>query len=915
MIGGNKEVTQRISIQDLCLRLEAATKYSRKSMHDEWNKYDLHYLQRLAWNCRKLICGSYFDLKFEFERFDWQEKGFVSLVEFITIARRQGFLLLTETQLKGVAKSFGVKNKGSFGINYRQFLDWTTPPPPIDMDVVEKKLRKCAHEQANNLPSRQLSEVFASWNQIFSTEKESTSEGVISRSTFANICTTRLSVPLDENELRTLLYTYDPELKDQMDYGAFLKMNWREATITYQKRTQVINDAAKAKTIVARIGEQLQNRKGIPREIAEAFSYNKDSSSALVESGQFILAMRKLGISLSPDDVNSIFAAFGEQPDKRKLNFMKFFKNSCDLNVSNFSEVKPDYQLSAADEKRLRNALGAAAKFSLPTFQQCFVQFQEFCVLHRFAEIAPSKLWRQMEANGLVELLSKRAVGLLSQKFSTLFDDEDGDSSLSVSLKAVHTHLKDFLQDAPAKASQEHEERELVVPAAEPKTPRAPIATLLDFLDSCDERGVDLRGELEARDGMYTGFITAMELKDILLRLGIAKSASSSSAEAVIGQLVRQFRSPERNDAVRYTEMLFEATKPVWPGAESRYDINTEHLRSRIRLKANFAGQIDHSDKTIYARLDAAFNHFDRDQKGFLTADSICNGLRALNYDLAPAQLGILMLNMCVFHHEGGGLSRTEFDSFVLDPYAACLLKKVSDRLYSEVQSQSQTSMPRVAYLSRLLMECGGSSHQSSLPAETFWTQLERALERQVTTLDKLRLEHLFDVARDSKIAYKLFLKVMSQWRTPVSVPVVSLDSGVTKQGQKGTSEQRAATKPEKQPYSQENATSDKLPCASDAILRSLYNQMSSIDFASQLDIVEEYLREKDHRHTGSIKMKQLKRVFDQIGLSLSADAFTSLQLYFPGVASPSRTEEHGELIAYGKLLLALETFYGKNDG
>ncbi|KAG6974186.1 hypothetical protein JG687_00000488 [Phytophthora cactorum] len=157
----------------------------------------------------------------------------------------------------------------------------------------------------------------------------------------------------------------------------------------------------------------------------------------------------------------------------------------------------------------------------------------------------------------------------------------------------------------------------------------------------------------------------------------------------------------------------------------------------------------------------------------------------------------------------------------------------------------------------------------------------------------------------------------MSQWRTPFSVaaPVFSQDSSMAEQPQKGIPEQRAAAKPEKQPYSHENSTSDKPPCACDAILRSLYNQMSSIDFASQLDIVEEYLRRKDHRHTGSIKMKQLKRVFDQIGLSLSADAFTCLQLYFPGVASPSAKEEQGEFVAYGKILLALETFHEKSGG
>ncbi|KAG7383094.1 X-linked retinitis pigmentosa GTPase regulator-interacting protein 1 [Phytophthora pseudosyringae] len=921
MISGNDDTTKRISILDLSLRLEAAAKYGRKTIPDEWNRYEMRHLQRLAWNCRKLICGTYSDLKYEFERFDWGEKGFVSLVEFVAIARQNGFLLFTEDQLKGIAKSFGVKTNGSFGINYRQFLDWTTPPPPVDMDVVEKKLRKSAQEQADKLPSKQLSEVFANWNKIILTEAESASEGVIRRSNFVKICITRLSLPLDENEMRALLYTYDPQLNDQIDCGAFLRMNWRDATITYQERTKEANEIAKAKAMVVKIGEKLQDHNSVPREIAKAFLYSDDSSNAFVECGQFLLAMRKLEIPLSPDDVQSLFIAFGEQPGRRKLNFVKFFKDSFGLSLLNSCEAKPDYQLSSENEKRLRCALEAAVRFSLSKFQHCLVQFQEFCVLHQFDEITPSKLWRQMEANGLVELLSKRAVGLLSQKFSTTFYDDDAGSSLSVSLKAVHTYLKDFLKDMPAKVSRKHEipsaATELTASIAHAQLPRAPVAILSDFLDLCDECGVDFRGELEARDSEYTGSVTAMELKEALLRLGIAKSVFPSSAEVVIGQLVRQFRSAERTDAVHYTKMLYEATKPVWASADSRwYDQMTEKLRSRIRSKANLAGQIDHSDTTNYSRLDAAFSHFDREKKGFLTAESFCSGLRALNYELAPAQLSILMLNMCIFRHGGGGLSRTEFDSFVLDPYGSRLLKSLSDRLYLEVEPQSQATMPRVAYLSRLLMECGGSSHHSNLPKEAFWTQLERALERQVTALEKVRLQHLFDVGRDGHIAYKLFLKVMSQWRTSVNVvaPVFARDTKVAEQRKASISDQRAAAKPEKQPRTQETTINAQPPCACDAILRSLYNQMSSIDFDSQLDIVEEYLRLKDHKHTGSIKMKQLKRVFDQIGLSLSADAFTSLQMYFPGLTSSSaKEEEERGLVAYGKLLLALEVLHEKS--
>ncbi|KAK1947719.1 Protein fantom [Phytophthora citrophthora] len=920
MIAGNDDITQRISIQDLCLRLEAAAKYARKALPEEWNKYGMHHLQRLAWNCRKFICGSYSDLKFEFERFDWLEKGFISLPEFVAIARRNGFLLFTEDQLKGIAKAFGMKTNGSFGINYRRFLDWTTPPPPVDMDVVEEKLRKCAQEQADKLSSKQLSEVVANWNKILTTETESASDRVISRGNFVKICSTRLGLSLDENEIRTLLYTYDPHLTDQIDCEAFLRMNWREAAITCRKQAGAANDIANAKALVEKISEKFQSQNDASREIADAFSYNDDSSDECVESGRFLLAMRRLGVTLSPDDVQVLFAAFGEQPTKKRMNFVKFFKTSFGLPVRKISETKSNYQLSSENEQRLRCALEAAVKYSLPKIQQSFVQFQEFCVLHHFADIGPAKLWRQMDSNGLVDLISKRVAGLLAQNFSTVVYDADGDSNLTVSLKSVHAYIRDFLKNAPANSPQKCEdtaESKQLATVSTSKQPKSPIAVLAEFLESCDERGVDFRGEFEAHDRAYTGFVTAMELKETLLRLKIGQIASSLSAEAVIGQLVRHFRSSERADAVQYTTMLCEAINTSAGSESRRYEQITEHLRARIRLKAGIAGQINHANNEIYTQLDAAFSHFDREKKGFLTVESFCSGLQALNYTLVPDQLSVLLRSMCIFRHNGGGISRTEFDSFVLDPYGPQLLKKLSDHMYSEVDPQNQDTMPRVAYLSRLLTECGGYNHQSNLPNETFWTQLERALERRITTLEKHRLEHLFDVGRDGHIAYKLFLKVMSQWRSPVmnkaAVVHVLPQDNYGKSSEKreaSVPDKRVEIKKEKQARVQEKNNDVKPPCDRVAILRSLHNQMSSIDFDSQLDIVEEYLRLKDHKHAGCIKMKQLKRVFDQIGLSLSPDAFTSLQMYFPGLTSSTEDGEQGQLVAYGKLLLALEKLH-----
>ncbi|GMF40830.1 unnamed protein product [Phytophthora fragariaefolia] len=586
------------------------------------------------------------------------------------------------------------------------------------------------------------------------------------------------------------------------------------------------------------------------------------------------------------------------------------------------TDVKPDYHPPSENDTRLRCVLDEAVKHSLQKFQKCLAQFQEFCVLHNFSEVPPATLWRQMESNGLVELLSKRGVGLLSRKFSFTWHDENdsgGESNLRVSLEAIHTYLKTYLSSVPVIGSPKHK---LTVPSEigiQPKSGRTspkstcshpgrtPITVLSDFLDWCEERGVDLRGELEARDTTYTGFVTAMELKDTLLRLGFAKVALPSPAEAVVGQLVRQYRCAERTDAVQYTAMLYEITKPISIDFDSRCDGQvTEHLRSRIRSKAGLLGKINHADTTNYAKLDAAFNHFDREKKGFLTPEHFYSGLKALTYDVTPKQLDQLVAQICVFRHSGGGLSRTEFDSFVLDPYCSRLLLKLANELYSEVEPHSQDTMPRVAYLSRLLMECGGASKQTRLPQESFWTQLERALERQVTLWERLRLQHLFDVKRDGRIAYQLFLKVMSQWRVPITVKDTT---ALTPNSKMAEAKQEANEGRESHRLENENISNNP-PYECGDILRSLYNRMSSIDFESQVDIVEEYLRLKDTKNTGSIKMKQLKRVFDQIGLSLSPGAFTSLQMYFPGIASPSTNEEQVQLLAYGKLILALEAMH-----
>ncbi|RLN27294.1 hypothetical protein BBJ28_00007221 [Nothophytophthora sp. Chile5] len=913
MVTGSPNSGERVSIQELCLRLEKTATYSRPALNG-WNKYDLGQLQRLAWNCRKLLCGSHSDLMSEFERFDWKEGGVVARTEFVTATRRNGFVVFTDEQLNEIAKTFGTKTGSSFGVDYGQFLDWTTPPPPMQMDNIEAKLRAFAQTQADK-SNMQLSEVVTRWKEIFSAEVKPSQTGGIDRAHFVKICTTKLGLALNDAEVRTVLYTYDRQLEDEVDYNAFLLMNWKKTATTSRKVMQLDSKPTSDRDIVANIKEKLRGREGVKKEIAEAFSHFGDVDQPLVEEGNFLLAMKRMGVLLSPDDVRALFSAFGVDLEKRRLNYVRFFKDSLDLPLTDVVHRRPEHQLSPESETRLKCALEAAGTYSLPAFQIFFVHFQEFCVVRQFADIPPTNFWHEMKTNGLVDLLSKKGVGLLAQKFSITcceVDDDDDDSAddadVNVSLKAVHAYLRGFLERSTSSAQVSRKQevsRQSVASSKGATSTRSPIGVLSQLVDWCDEQGIDFRGEFETYDRVYAGFTPAMEFKQVLLRLGIEKIAAPLAPEAVIGQLVRQFRSPEVNDAVQYTAMLHEVTMLEPNSAQAQwYGRISEHLRSRIRVKANLVGKIDPSDTTNYSKLDASFSHFDREKKGFLTMESLQSGLHALKYELNAEQRNMLMTHMSIFRHGGGGLSRTEFDSFVLDPYGFRLVKKLSGQLYSRAQQhQTQEAVPRIAVLSRHLMESGGSHHERSLPREVFWSQLEHALERHLTTKEKFSLQHLFDVNRDGEIAYKLFLKVISQWRMTSGDPVSAVEGPV----QQGARVQTIRT-------SERTELEEKPTCPRDAILHSLHNQMSSIDFASQVDIVEEYLRRKDRKRTGAINMKKLKQIFNQIGLSLSADAFTSLQMYFPGSLEAKEGAPREASVSYEELLAALKKLHRESE-
>lgn len=313
--------TERIMIDELSKHLSRfANREELATPLEDFNKYPVAALQGLARNCRKFLCGSYSELQSAFERSDWKETGIVSLVEFVSIARQCGFAVFTETQLKTMAKLFGVKVDGRFGINYRQFLDWTTPSALPEVEDVEAKLRSAAQDRAQQLPSKQLTDVLSNWRQVFARHSELSPQRIISRPQFRKICREDLRLPLTEEETRALLFVYDQQLVDDVNYSAFVQLNWKESqhqphqaqrpaghvSVSFQL-DQSDGDRG-GKKLVEELAAKLRSQKVIQCEIATALaSFASKDEDNVVGEGEFMLAMRQLGVVLSPDKVRPTF--------------------------------------------------------------------------------------------------------------------------------------------------------------------------------------------------------------------------------------------------------------------------------------------------------------------------------------------------------------------------------------------------------------------------------------------------------------------------------------------------------------------------------------------------------------------------------------------------------------------------------
>uniref|UniRef100_K3WS03 Calmodulin n=1 Tax=Globisporangium ultimum (strain ATCC 200006 / CBS 805.95 / DAOM BR144) TaxID=431595 RepID=K3WS03_GLOUD len=908
MINADSEAG-KIPINALIARLENAIKNGNGMEMREMGKYSMHKLRRLARNCRKLTCDTHAYLIAQFERFDWREQGVVSLDEFVAVAQQNGFQVLTPLQLKQIAKCFGAKLRGQFGINYRQFLDWTNPPPTIDIEEIETKLRRFAHAQAEQVTSKKVTKVLSNWQQVLASA-DTMKHKVLTRATFAEVVKIKLDLPLSDEEIRVVLYSYDRALEDQVDYEGFVQLNWGAASKAYADRKQVHFGKQVIPTVevVQKIKTALKDSKKSGVSVLNAFKDASGGHNGFVDALAFVQGMKKVNVALTMDETLSVLAVYGESPDRNKLDYQKFAKDVLGLPFGR-TGGHPEVVLKEEDEQRLTAAIVSAMTYSRGAFQQSFLQFQEFCVVRRFSEIGTNTFWKHMESNGLVEILSRRGVGLLSQKFLVQCEpdkkqvsrEDEQVSQEVISLKAVHSYLQEFLQNDATTALGSPMKQRAQSQNGREESGFSAMDSLRKLLSHCSDIGLDARGCFEKIDSQYSGYVTAMDMKQILLGLGISKFAQKTAPEAIIGHLVRQFRSTDSHDAVSYTLMLYEAFafKPLSPELEW-YARTSEHLRARIRLKADFSGKIDFGNPCIYRQLDACFAHFDRDRKGFLTPACLREGLASLKYELTDAQLQQLITQMGVYRNGTNSVSRMEFDSFALDPYAFSLLKNLAQDLYVSDRDQRGEIIPRIAQLSYAVMSHDNVEPKGVLSRQSFWTCLEDVLEKKLTQFAKFSLQHLFELKRDGMIAYKLFLKVTAQWRKS------SLDCASLPKNPRTAELAHSIPRSER-----ESIEKGDIRCSYQDLLQCLMRQLSTVDFYSQVDIVDEYLRRKDWQHTGTIKLKHLMRTFDQVGLSLSKDAIASLESYFA-------VNGDEKVIMYEKLIDALKALYEvtceKND-
>jgi Ca2+-binding EF-hand superfamily protein len=934
----------KISVQEFIRLIESDQTDPSVNTKDT---YDIKALQRLASNARKLMCPDHGMLVQAFERFDWKQRGIIPLQEFIHVVRQSGFLVLTTSQIETIAKKFGSKLQGTFGINYREFIEWTSAKQ-VEMKLVEQKLREFAIKQAEHKVSNEpkagnfgmLEKVLTEWKKQF-TQADVNHSGFITRRQFASVCTQKLNLPIDAEDLRVLLFGYDRQLNDQVDYGAFVQLNFDETAGASTASSKSVKfeepgSPSKSSQISHELSGSLQKIKKIFKDTPEDLvleniekyhakqRLQENSHGEYLTISSFLLSMKELGVKISSEEVQALFSHFGvkSQNDKdrnqvldyktflvEQLGFSKNLVESYHRRKS--SEIKQ--QESKEDRQRLDELLSSAASFSSSDYSKALHQLKKTAISKGFFEqrlVEKAKVWKTMALSGFEDMLSKKGLSLLIKQFA----EEDGDNDEVVSLKLLYKYLRKFRSESPGKSSSPRTTMTLS-PSKSPQrirttyhnmerivkgTDTSVVETMRMLAAHWDKEGVDLRGFFEQYDPQYSGHISALHFKTILLQLGIQTFVADAAPEETIGLLVRRYLNNGLKDAIDYVTMLHQIL-PAYPhlSSDSAVDILEENVRSRFRLNAGFEGRIRMKGFSTYGQLDSAFARLDVEKKGFISIENLKQGLRSMGFNSSPAELNQLMKRMARYYKpEIQSLSRMEFDSFVLDPYGSRLLYKLAQFFFFDSRQEDSrfnvdSEIPRIARLSQVFIS-KDVNNIGMLPLSVATSSLEQVMAKHLTPVEVSTLQHLFDVQRKEAFAYKLFLKVMSHFG---SLHAQNSSSMLTERS--FPSKRKIWSNEMNHGGMEQEDNFDKLKKE----LNSLYAQLSKVDFESSVEIMEEYFRREDQTRKGSISQEQLLSLMNKVGVSISWDTCRVFQKFLGESNSSSD-------ISYQRLLKTLRDLH-----
>ncbi|KAL0587011.1 hypothetical protein ABG067_003351 [Albugo candida] len=815
-----------ISIESLIAVLEQALKSeSIREACESHLTYSLPQVQAICQNAVGLFRLKKSKILERFERFDWNRRGIVSLLEFRYILSEEltsgdvpctGMpfaLFLNKKQIKvQIAKHFGKRVKEKFGIDYRQFVDWIQyrgghlglPPEEIlrcnadEMDVIETRLR--AYTQSSKQESK-ASDILGSWRRTFLIA-DPANVGYLTRSLFAQ-CSAELQLPVDQQELRLILYFYDRFARDEIRYEKFLQLDWREGVkeemyagakvvgpsfnsteMMAKEDSRVRLDASmlmlELRTLLLDMAPSI-----LKQRLEEIQGQSNDTESLLCSKVAFVKWMQFLGRSLSPCEVHTIFELYRHEKklvEDELLDLHGFLTEvlGYDPFVRTLGTVNMQRDISGVVLDRMMALF--QKRPDLKTSRKDLELFEQFLEENHVESISMSQIWNYKRCS---EKFKERL-----QEWTRLMHISElrGADFATVKLETISLHkLCRFLRE-----TYHHEEKISPLPYEDFKSspsigpatdvplnlqPDNPLLrSLAKLIEAKEIDGDDLFNDFETIDTTHTGCVCATDFRDVLLRAGLTRYLSDmlpqnqlSTFDNAMGVFVRQYRLPEQQgDMIQYVVLLHHALYPNFVNPKLWGPLQAQvRLRSFLRQKAGLLGPIlDYQDDdSLYGKLDNAFYHLDLARKGYLTIDDLESGMEALLEIVDTQATYLVNQKMGLFRNykSSGRISRMEFDAFVMDPRAEDLLQRLTNQLCSFDENFNFLEQSCKAFDAKIW----DLNDSGLIPTADFCKILTGSLPKGevLRPFDHTRLEHLFDTRRTRVIAYKLFLNVIYQYR------------------------------------------------------------------------------------------------------------------------------------------------------